>query len=303
MLSASSAGSTPENIAGMMAKYLATSLAIENVVSEPRVISSCLPISTISMSLVGLRVEVDHVAGLLGGLRAGVHRHADVGLSQRGRVVGAVAGHRDEVAAGLLALDQRHLVLGRGLGEEVVDAGLVGDRGAVSGLSPVIMIVRMPIARSWSKRSRMPGFTVSLRRITPRTRQWRALGVEPVDDDERRGAVAATPARRSGSSSIGTCRPRLVDEAADRVGRALADAAARREVHARHAGLRGERHQHRRPGASTGVSPKSLTASSTIERPSGVSSASARPAPPRPARRSVDAGDRDELGRLPRSRT
>ena len=28
----------------------------------------------------------------------------------------------------LLALDQRHLVLGRGLGEEVVDAGLVGDR-------------------------------------------------------------------------------------------------------------------------------------------------------------------------------
>ena len=42
------------NIAGMMAKYFATSLAIENVVSAPRVISSCLPISTISMSLVGL---------------------------------------------------------------------------------------------------------------------------------------------------------------------------------------------------------------------------------------------------------
>ena len=38
----------------MIAKYLATSLAIENVVSEPRVISSCLPISTISSSLVGL---------------------------------------------------------------------------------------------------------------------------------------------------------------------------------------------------------------------------------------------------------
>ena len=38
----------------MMAKYLATSLARLNVVSAPRVISSCLPISTISMSLVGL---------------------------------------------------------------------------------------------------------------------------------------------------------------------------------------------------------------------------------------------------------
>ena len=39
--------------AGMMAKYLATSLAIENVVSDPLVINSCLPISTTSMSLVG----------------------------------------------------------------------------------------------------------------------------------------------------------------------------------------------------------------------------------------------------------
>ena len=37
----------------MIAKYLAMSLAIENVVSAPRVISSCLPISTISISLVG----------------------------------------------------------------------------------------------------------------------------------------------------------------------------------------------------------------------------------------------------------
>ena len=35
-LSWSSAGITPANIAGMMAKYLATSLAIENVVSAPR---------------------------------------------------------------------------------------------------------------------------------------------------------------------------------------------------------------------------------------------------------------------------
>ena len=48
-------------------------------------------------------VEVDHVAGLFGRRRAGVHRHADVGLGQRGRVVGAVAGHRDELAALLLA--------------------------------------------------------------------------------------------------------------------------------------------------------------------------------------------------------
>jgi hypothetical protein len=38
----------------MMAKYLLTSFARLKVVSAPRVISSCLPISTISISLVGL---------------------------------------------------------------------------------------------------------------------------------------------------------------------------------------------------------------------------------------------------------
>ena len=52
-LSAPSAGSETTKIAGMMAKYLATSLAIEKVVSAPRVISICLPTSTISMTLVG----------------------------------------------------------------------------------------------------------------------------------------------------------------------------------------------------------------------------------------------------------
>ena len=65
--------------------------------------------------------------GLLGGLGPGVHRHADVGLGQRRGVVGAVAGHRDQLAPGLLLLDQRELVLRRRLGEEVVDARLLGD--------------------------------------------------------------------------------------------------------------------------------------------------------------------------------
>ena len=70
-------------------------------------------------------VEVDHVPGFLRRLGAGVHRDADVGLRERGRVVRAVAGHRDEPAARLLLADQVHLVLGGGLGEEVVDAGFL----------------------------------------------------------------------------------------------------------------------------------------------------------------------------------
>ena len=78
--------------------------------------------------LGGVAVEVDHVAGLLGGLGARVHRDADVGLGQCGGVVGAVAHHGDELAAVLLLADVGELGLGGGLGDEVVDAGLVGDR-------------------------------------------------------------------------------------------------------------------------------------------------------------------------------
>ena len=40
---------------------------------------------------------------------------------------------------------------------------------AVSGLSPVIMMVRIPIVRSCSKRSLIPPLTISLSKMTPRT--------------------------------------------------------------------------------------------------------------------------------------
>ena len=76
-----------------------------------------------------VRVEVDHVAGLLGGGRPRVHGDTDVGLRQRGGVVRAVAGHRDHAPVRLLVLDQRELRLRGRLGEEVVDAGFLGDHG------------------------------------------------------------------------------------------------------------------------------------------------------------------------------
>ncbi len=40
---------------------------------------------------------------------------------------------------------------------------------AVSGLSPVIMMVLMPMRRSWANRSRMPPLTMSLSWIAPST--------------------------------------------------------------------------------------------------------------------------------------
>jgi hypothetical protein len=74
-------------------------------------------------------VEIDHVAGLARGLRAGIHGDADIGLRQRRRIVGAVAAHRDELALRLLVADEPQLVLGRGLRQEVVDAGFRRNRG------------------------------------------------------------------------------------------------------------------------------------------------------------------------------
>src|SRR5205809_7602852 len=54
MFSGAMAGNVAISIAGMMAKYFATSFAMLNVVSAPRVMSICFPISTMSMSFVGL---------------------------------------------------------------------------------------------------------------------------------------------------------------------------------------------------------------------------------------------------------
>ncbi len=88
-----------------------------------------MPISTISISLVGIGIEIDHVAGFFGGLRAGVHGHGHVGLGQRGRIVRAVAGHGHQPAAGLILADHLQLGFGRGLGEEIIDARLGGDGG------------------------------------------------------------------------------------------------------------------------------------------------------------------------------
>src|ERR1700759_766833 len=83
----------------MIAKYLATSLAIENVVSAPRVIKSCLPISTTSISLVGLESR----STMLPASRA--------------------------ACVPVFMADQLQFVFGRRLREEIVDAGFGGDSG------------------------------------------------------------------------------------------------------------------------------------------------------------------------------
>ena len=74
-------------------------------------------------------VGEDHVGGLLGHVGAGdAHRHADVGGLERGRVVDAVAGHRDDRAVALERLDDPQLVLG-------IDARVDRDRRHASAAS------------------------------------------------------------------------------------------------------------------------------------------------------------------------
>ena len=77
---------------------------------------------------------------------------------------------------------------------------------AVRGLSPVIITVRMPIARKRAKRSLMPPLTTSLRWMMPSTRlpSETASGVPPVSRDAvgrsrraPRGTLAAERLRRA----------------------------------------------------------------------------------------------------------
>ena len=103
---------------------------------------------------------------------------------------------------------------------------------AVSGLSPVIMTVRMPMMRIWAKRSRMPPLTMSFRWITPSTRGPSATtsGVPPVREIRRQYPTTV----------CGKCPPRsmtccLTDSVAPlRIARPSI-------VQAAHARLRGER--------------------------------------------------------------
>ncbi len=152
---------------------------------------------------------------------------------------------------------------------------------AVIGLSPVIMTVRMPIRRSSAKRSRMPPLTMSLSWTMPSRRPSRATasGVPPAlaissamacssrtTSVLLRMATAALPRNR---------RQRGADIGKHGIDRALADRRAF-DIHAAHARLGGEGHEGRLAGSaiSRPRMPYFSLASTTIERPSRVSSAS-----------------------------
>jgi hypothetical protein len=74
-----------------------------------------------------LESRVNHVTGFLGGLGAGVHGYRHVGLGQRRCVVGAIAGHCDQTAFRLVLADQLQFGFRSRFGEEIIDSGFGRD--------------------------------------------------------------------------------------------------------------------------------------------------------------------------------
>ncbi len=146
-----------------MAKYFATSLAMENVVSAPRVISNCLPISTISISLVGSLSR----STMLPASRAAMVPVFIATPTSAWASAGASLVPSPHIATSLpCACSSRisfSLVSGVAWARKSSTPASAAMAAAVSGLSPVIITVRMPIRRSSAKRSRMPPLTMSFR--------------------------------------------------------------------------------------------------------------------------------------------
>ena len=179
--SACSSGKVATKSAGRIAKYLATSLAMLNVVRAPRVMRSCLPISTTSISFVGFESRSTMLPASLAAMvplfmATPTSAWARAGASLVPSPVMATSFPRPcslRISASLAS--------GVASAKKSSTPASAAMALAVKGLSPVIMTVLMPIARSRSKRSRMPPLTTSLRCTTPSARPSSATtsGVAP----------------------------------------------------------------------------------------------------------------------------
>ena len=177
-----------------MAKYFATSLAIEKVVSDPRVMSSCLPISTMSINLVGFESRSTMLPASLAAvvpvfIATPTSAWASAGASFVPSPVIATS-----LPPSCSCLMRAIFASGVASARKSSTPASWAIAAAVSGLSPVIMTVRIPIWRISSNFSRMPCFTTSLSSMTPTMSAPSATtsGVEPARD------TRSTMASRSG---------------------------------------------------------------------------------------------------------
>ncbi len=151
-----------------MAKYFATSFAMLKVVRAPRVMSSCFPISTIWISLVGLlsrstMLPASRAACVPVFIATPTSACARAGASF---VPSPVMATRRPCACSWRIRRSLSSGVAWAMKSSTPDSAAIAP--AVSGLSPVIMTVRIPILRSWAKRSLIPPLTTSLSSITPK---------------------------------------------------------------------------------------------------------------------------------------
>ena len=156
-------GSTIVNMAGIMAKYFAISFAILNVVKDPLVIKSCFPISTTSRIFVGSESRSTIFAASLAACVPEFIARPTSACASAGAsfVPSPVMATTFPSACSFLIAS----ILSSGLHSAIKPSTPASFAivAAVSGLSPVHMIVLIPISRSLSKRSTSPGFTVSFK--------------------------------------------------------------------------------------------------------------------------------------------
>ena len=151
------------NIAGIIAKYLAISFAIEEGGQTAASDQQLLADFNHFQNFGRIAVKVHDIGSFLGRGCTGIHGQAHICLCQRGSIVGAVAGHGNNLAFRLLLFDHIDLILRFALGNETINTCFFcnGSRGKwiIAGAHDGFDTNRtQPL-----KRSTMPGFTVSFR--------------------------------------------------------------------------------------------------------------------------------------------
>ena len=170
-------------------------------------------------------------------MRAAVHCHGHISLGQRWCVVGAVTGHGDQTAFGLILANQLELVFRRGLGQKVVHTGFGGNGGGcqlvVAGDHHGFDAHAAQLAKAF--------LDAGLDNVFELHDTHNLLA---VTDRQRRAAPARNVIRCAHHFS-GHAAAQRFDMLANRIHRALAQharaAAGQGHIHAAHAGLGCER--------------------------------------------------------------
>ena len=147
-----------------MAKYFATSFAILKVVRLPLVIRSCLPIRTISISLVG---ELSRSTIFPASLAAWVPVFMATATSAWASAGASLVPSPVIATICPLACSSR-FPSGVASARKSSTPASAAIAAAVNGLSPVIITVRMPIFRRSANFSFTPALMISFRWMTPR---------------------------------------------------------------------------------------------------------------------------------------